>query len=115
MKVFRVAALAVLVTGPAYAQMPNINLMPGDPTKTMEQVEQEKARDKAYKDTLKAMPDAKASNDPWGGVRSDAKSAPAKSATAPKAKAKSDAKSDAKTAKSDSKSDTKADKSQAQR
>jgi hypothetical protein len=119
MKVFRVAALAVLVSGPAYAQMPNINLMPEDPTKTMEQVEQEKARDKAYKDTLRAMPDAKASSDPWGGVRSDAKSAPAKSTTAPKAKAKSDtktdAKADAKTARSDTKSDTKADKSQAQR
>ena len=92
MKVFCVAALAGLVTGPAYAQMPNINLMPEDPTKTMEQVEQEKARDKAYKDTLRAMPDAKASSDPWGGMRSDPPKQAASKQPAPKAAATTPAK-----------------------
>jgi hypothetical protein len=87
MKVFRAAAVLVLLTGPAYAQMqtPNINLLDVGPTKSPEQIEQEQARDKAYKDSLKTIPDAKVSSDPWGNVRSDSKSAPAKSA-APKPK-----------------------------
>ncbi len=91
MKVLRVAALTFLLTGPAYAQMqtPNINLIPEMPTKTPEEQERDAARDKAYKESLKQIPDAKASNDPWGNVRSDApKSAPPKSTSAAKAKAK---------------------------
>ncbi len=89
MKAFRVAALSVLLTGPAYAQMqtPNINLIPEMPTKTPEEQERDAARDKAYKESLKKIPDAKVSNDPWGSVRSDApKSAPAKSTGAAKAR-----------------------------
>ena len=98
MKLFRMAALFLLVTGPAYAQMPSMNMMPSQPDKTMEQIEQEKAQEKAYKDTLKTMPDAKAPTDPWGNVRSDApKSAATKSATPPKAKAKTQARTDTKT------------------
>ena len=84
MKVFRVAAVLVVLTAPAYAQMqtPNINLLDVGPTKSPEQIEQEQARDKAYKESLKTIPDAKGSSDPWGNVRSDAKSAPAKSTAA---------------------------------
>jgi hypothetical protein len=29
-------------------------------------------RDKAYRESLKKIPDAKSSSDPWGNVRSDA-------------------------------------------
>jgi hypothetical protein len=84
MKSARVAAaLAVLATPlsaylarPAYAQMPNINLLADAPSKTDEEKEAETARDRAYKDTLKKIPDAKASNDPWGVVRTP--STPAK-------------------------------------
>ena len=81
MKAFRAAAVLVLLAGPAYAQMqsPNINLLADQPSKTPDQIEQEQARDKAYKDSLKTIPDAKVSSDPWGNVRSDSKSAPAKS------------------------------------
>jgi hypothetical protein len=99
MKAFRAAAVLVLLAGPAYAQMqtPNINLLADQPSKTPEQIEQEQARDKAYKESLKKIPDAKTSNDPWGSVRSDApKSAPAKtvsSATAAKPKSATAAKS----------------------
>ncbi len=92
MKVFRAAAVLVLLAGPAYAQMttPNINLLADQPSKTPEQIEQEQARDKAYKESLKKIPDAKASNDPWGSVRSDApKSAPAKTVSSATAKPKS--------------------------
>ena len=79
-----VAAIAALATAPAYAQMqtPNINLMPEFQSKTPEEKEQEAIKDKAYKDSLRKIPDAKASSDPWGNVRSTdtpkAAAAPAK-------------------------------------
>ena len=83
MKVLRAAALLVLLTGPAYAQMPDINLIPEVRSKTPEEIERDKQLDKAYKDSLRKIPDAKASNDPWGTVRSTdtPKAAPAKSKT----------------------------------
>jgi hypothetical protein len=72
MKVFRLAAVIALLAGPAYAQqMPNINLMPEVKTLTPEEKEQEAAQQKAYRDSLKKIPDAKASNDPWGNVRTE--------------------------------------------
>jgi|AmaraimetFIIA100_FD_contig_51_4539779_length_1241_multi_6_in_0_out_0_1 hypothetical protein len=87
MKVLRVAALSLLLTGPVYAQLPNINLIPEIPTKTPDEIEQDQARDKAYKESLKKIPDPKTSSDPWGSVRSDApKSPPAKSASPAKSK-----------------------------
>jgi hypothetical protein len=72
MRVFRLAAVFMVLTGPAYAQMPNMNLIPETVSKTPEEKEAEAARDKAYKESLKKIPDAKVSSDPWGGVRSDA-------------------------------------------
>jgi hypothetical protein len=70
MKVFRLAAVLALLAGPAYAQMPNINLMPDVKTLTPEEKEQEAQQQKAYRESLKKIPDAKAANDPWGNVRS---------------------------------------------
>jgi hypothetical protein len=71
MKVFRIAAVFALLTGHAYAQqMPNINLIPEMQSKTPEQKEQEAEQQKAYKDSLRKIPDAKVSDDPWGTVRS---------------------------------------------
>jgi hypothetical protein len=65
-------AAVVLVVGPAAAQgpMPNVNLIPDLQSKTPEEREQDAVKDKAYRDSLKKIPDAKASNDPWGTVRS---------------------------------------------
>jgi hypothetical protein len=71
MKLFRTAAVLALLVSPAYAQMPNINLMPELPTKTQEEKDADSVRDKAYKDSLRKIPDAKTSADPWGNVRSD--------------------------------------------
>ena len=91
MRVFRVAAMIALWTGPAFAQMPNLNLLQDNtPPKSEEQKEQEQATDKAYKESLKKIPDAKA-NDPWGGVRSTdaAKAPPAKTPPAKTTTAKS--------------------------
>ena len=67
-----VVALLGGATGPTYAQMqtPNINLIQDTPSKTPEEKEADEAREKAYKNSLKKIPEAKAPNDPWGGVRS---------------------------------------------
>ena len=87
MRMLSAAAVVVLLTVPAYAQMqtPNINLMPEFQSKTPEEKEQDAIKDKAYKESLKKIPDAKASSDPWGTVRST--DAP-KSAAAPAKKSK---------------------------
>jgi hypothetical protein len=70
MRVLSAAAVVMLLTMPAYAQTPNINLMPEFQSKSPEEKEQEAIKDKAYKDSLKKIPDAKGSSDPWGTVRS---------------------------------------------
>ena len=72
MRVFRIAAVFALLTGPAYAQMstPNVNLIPELQSKTPEEKAAEEERDKAYRESLKKIPDAKVSSDPWGNVRS---------------------------------------------
>ena len=82
-----VAAALALPAGPAAAQMqtPNINLMPDMQSKTPEEKEAEAVRDKAYRESLKKIPDAKASSDPWGAVRST--DAP-KPATTPRSRTK---------------------------
>ncbi|MDD1532875.1 MULTISPECIES: hypothetical protein [Bradyrhizobium] len=88
MKLFRMAAvLLAALAGPAYAQMPNINLMQDGPSKSPEEKAAEAEREKAYKETLKKIPESKASNDPWGGMRAD----PPKQPAAPKASAASSA------------------------
>jgi hypothetical protein len=86
------AAAIALLAGPVHAQSPNINLMPEFQSKTPEEKEQDAIKDRAYRESLKKIPDAKASNDPWGTVRST--DAPKAASSAP-AKAK---KSDTKTA-----------------
>jgi hypothetical protein len=65
-------AAVALLAGPAAAQMqtPNINLLSDLPSKTPEEKEADAVKDKAYRESLKKIPDAKASNDPWGAVRS---------------------------------------------
>jgi hypothetical protein len=85
MRMLSAVAVMVLLTAPAYAQTPNVNLIPELASKTPEEKEAEAARDKAYKESLKKIPDAKTSSDPWGAVRSTdapkAAAAPAKPKT----------------------------------
>ena len=71
MKILSAAAVIVLLTAPAYAQTPNINLIPELQSKSPEEKEQEAIRDKAYKESLRKIPDAKTSSDPWGTGRSN--------------------------------------------
>lgn len=77
MKLFRMAAVSALLAGPAYAQVPNINLMPEVASKTAEEKAAEAERDKAYKESLKKIPEAKNSSDPWGGMRTEPAKPPA--------------------------------------
>jgi hypothetical protein len=71
MRILIAVAVAARVTAPVYAQMPNINLMPEVKSKTQEEKDQDAASQRAYKDSLSKIPDAKTSSDPWGAVRSD--------------------------------------------
>jgi hypothetical protein len=88
MRALRLAAAIMLLASPAFAQIPKLNLLQDNkPAKTQEEKDAEDAQQKAYRDSLKKIPDAKAPSDPWGTVRST--DAPAKSASSPKPKAKS--------------------------
>ena len=70
MRIFGAAAVIMLLAGPAYAQTPNINLIPELQSRSPEEKEADAVRDKAYRESLKKIPDAKGSSDPWGSVRS---------------------------------------------
>jgi hypothetical protein len=72
MKMFRAVALIALLAVPAYAQSPMMNLMPELKSKTPEEKEQDRINDKAYRESLRQIPDSKPPSDPWGNVRSEA-------------------------------------------
>ena len=90
MKVLRATALMALLAGPAYAQgtTPNVNLIPEFTAKSPEEKEQEAIKEKAYRESLRKIPDAKASSDPWGTVRGVDAPKPAAKTTQTKAKTK---------------------------
>jgi hypothetical protein len=74
MRVFCAAATIALLAGPAYAQNPQAP-MPryGDinkADKTPQEIEADRAAEKAYKNSLGNIPD-KGASDPWGNVRTD--------------------------------------------
>lgn len=75
MKVLRASMLmAALVSGPAFAQAPHFNMLADKPGKTPEEIEKQKAIERAYKDSLRKIPDAAVVDDPWGGVRNTSQS-----------------------------------------
>jgi hypothetical protein len=69
MRILRIAAVTMLLASPALAQKPSFNLLTDKPGKTQDEKDAEAARDKAYRDSLQKIPDAKAPSDPWGNVR----------------------------------------------
>ena len=91
MRAFRLATAIILLASPAYAQVPPVNLLQDNkPAKSQEEKDAESARDKAYKESLKKIPDAKAPADPWGNVRGpDSPKTSAKSESSAKTKSKS--------------------------
>ena len=105
MRVFGVAVISALLMGmaglaaPARAQgeAPHVNLLSEQPSKTPDQIEADQAKEKAYKESLRKIPDAKVSNDPWGSVRSDAPKAAPAARTSAKTSAKTTTKTMSKT------------------
>ena len=72
MRILSVAAALVLLTAPAFAQQDiHINMLSELPSKSPEEREQDAIREKAYKESLKKIPDSKATSDPWGTVRNN--------------------------------------------
>ena len=77
-----VTMVAILAGTPVYAQEKAKTLEQMMDAKTPDQIEKEKATERAYKESLKKIPDAKAPTDPWGNARSaDVPKAAAKSST----------------------------------
>ncbi|MDR3465969.1 MAG: hypothetical protein P4M07_08510 [Xanthobacteraceae bacterium] len=75
-----IAAVLACGAGPVCAQS-NSKGVPDAPPKTQQQIDQERQIEKAYKESLKSIPDAKGSNDPWNNVRgTDADVTPVKPA-----------------------------------
>jgi hypothetical protein len=85
MRVFCAVVVITILTGPVYAQSKPKTLEEMMDAKTPDQIEKEQAADRAYKESLKKIPDAKAPADPWGNARStDAPKAAAKTPIAKK-------------------------------
>ena len=71
MRILCAAAVMALLVGPAYAQQqPVPRYGEPDKDKTRQQIEDEKAAERAYKRSLGNVPD-KGPVDPWGNLRSD--------------------------------------------
>lgn len=77
--------IAALLAGPAAAQSLGTSIIPEAPAKTPDQIEREQAIERDYKESLKKIPNGKASSDPWSTVRGSdsAKSAATKPAANP--------------------------------
>jgi len=74
MRAFRLVAVLAVLTSPAFAQgLPagalGLPLGGADKTLTPEEREAQEARDKAYKESLKKIPNQTAPSDPWGSAR----------------------------------------------
>ncbi len=76
-KAIVIAAAVVGMAGPVHAQLNSKMMNPDTPAKTQDQIERDKQLEQKYKDSLRAIPDAKNANDPWHIVRgSDADATP---------------------------------------
>jgi hypothetical protein len=70
MSVFRIVVVIALLTGPAYAQqVPQLNAIEDWSGTKQKEKDAAVAKEKAYQESLKKIPDAKTSADPWGVVR----------------------------------------------
>jgi hypothetical protein len=75
-KAIAASFIVLLMTGTVSAQMPKpgVTLKNDKPSRTKEQKEYDKAVDRAYRSTLKDIPEQK-KPDPWGDIRSTAPAA----------------------------------------
>ena len=91
MRVICAVAMIAMLAGPAYGQVSSQKQTPtpapGAPPKTPQEIEADKAADRAYQSSLRNIPDQPPA-DPWGIARSaDAPKTPAKAKPHPKATA----------------------------
>jgi hypothetical protein len=71
MRIFLVAAMAVMLSGAAQAQSQSVpRYGEEDKAKSPSQIEADKAAERAYRHSLTNIPD-KGPGDPWGAVRSN--------------------------------------------
>jgi hypothetical protein len=72
-KIIHAAAIATLLVGNAFAQlpMPGIDLNPDSSRRPLspEEKEKQEAIDDAYKSAIKKIPDKQKPVDPWGNIR----------------------------------------------
>jgi hypothetical protein len=90
MRVIFAAAMIAILAGPAFAQLNGGKTPPGPPppaAKSRQEIEAERAAERAYKDSLGNIPDKPAA-DPWGNARS--LDAPKAAARTPAKRAKTD-------------------------
>jgi hypothetical protein len=92
MRVFVVAAMIVLMAGSAFAQNAVPRYGEVDKDKTPSQKEEERNAERAYKRSLRNIPDKAGPSDPWGAVRSDNAAPSATNTTQKKSKTGSAAK-----------------------
>ncbi len=76
-KLIHACVIVSLLTGPAFAQNSGLSVPvnPGKPPPTPEEIEKQKAADRAYNAAMQKIPDKKSSVDPWGNVRPSSPSA----------------------------------------
>jgi hypothetical protein len=86
MRIVLVAAFTALVSGPAFAQMPNLATSIDKPL-TQDEVDRKQKRDEGYRAGLSQIPNQK-NVDPWGNVRNADKPAAKQARPAPKANPK---------------------------
>jgi hypothetical protein len=82
MRVLCAAVMIAALSGPAFGQFPG-DRKEADKPKTTQEIQAEKAAEKAYQNSLQNIPD-RAATDPWGNVRSDGAPKPAAKAAAAK-------------------------------
>jgi hypothetical protein len=90
MRVIFAAAMIAILAGPAFAQINGGKTPPGPPpppAKSRQEIEAERAAERAYKDSLHNIPDRPAA-DPWGNARGV--DAPKAAAKTPAKRAKTD-------------------------
>ena len=84
MRVLLAAAMIALLAGPVYAQSQSVPKYGDEPKeKSPQEIQAERAAEKAYKRSLGNIPD-KGPSDPWGNVRSDSPPKTAAKAPPPK-------------------------------
>ncbi|MGA2314672.1 MAG: hypothetical protein ABSF87_20345 [Xanthobacteraceae bacterium] len=76
-KLIQASVILALLTGPAFAQNSSLSVPvnPQKPPPTQEEIEKQKAADRAYNAAMQKIPDKKSSVDPWGNIRPSSPSA----------------------------------------